>query len=587
MIDLDRFGLEAGEASLRQFVFETFHGIGCQRNDGELAAAGSQAAGCGLSVHDRHLHVHQDQVERLRGDTVDGDLAVLGLAHAQADFFQQHAHELAVLGSVVHHQHMARREPPLHGCRCSRSLRRNGQEAWVQKGRARQVARVQPYAESRALAIHTAGRDVTPHGARKTTADRQAQAGAPEMPRGGCLGLYKRLEHRLQLVRRNANPAVLHIDAVTRLLAPLFQPHDHLDAAAVRELDRIADQVGQDLAQPRRIAFYGCGQRLREHQLQREALFRRTFEQGLHHFTRHQMGRKRNPLSLQAPGLDLGQIQNVVDKVQQVPAAGMDDFQMFGRIRRLAQAAAAAQHLGETQNRVHGGADLVAHIGQELALGFVGGVGLFLGSLQCCTTLFKFGHILEADDKGLYAAVIVQNGRTVGAQRIACSTGAGNGKVHVALRILGRQRKLPRQRVARKRALVAVAPTELRRRASHQALLWHVQHQAGGFVGKHNSALAVQHHQTLGQGVIGCTHALRHGARRVQLTQHAFEVEEKQHARHGEDEGRQLQSGILQLATPPGRTQRGEAQFHVSPLLARLPYRHHDFRIGGFGVWSG
>ena len=81
-------------------------------------------------------------------------------------------------------------------------------------------------------------------------------------------------------------------------------------------------------------------------------------------------------LDLDLAGLDLGEIENVVDQVEQVLAAGMDGVEIFAALF-LALGEAAAQHVGEADDRVHRRADFVAHAGQEFALGAVGGFGDF------------------------------------------------------------------------------------------------------------------------------------------------------------------------------------------------------------------
>jgi len=70
--------------------------------------------------------------------------------------------------------------------------------------------------------------------------------------------------------------------------------------------------------------------------------------------------------------LDLGQVQDAVDVVQQNAAAAADipEAVVLGLARVLPQA-----QLGHAQNRVEGGADVMAHVGQELALGLAGGLG--------------------------------------------------------------------------------------------------------------------------------------------------------------------------------------------------------------------
>jgi hypothetical protein len=68
-----------------------------------------------------------------------------------------------------------------------------------------------------------------------------------------------------------------------------------------------------------------------------------------------------------APGLDFGHIQDVVDEGQEVITAALDGGQALAL--GVFQLGIAGQDLGEAQDGVHGGADFVAHAGQEFALG--------------------------------------------------------------------------------------------------------------------------------------------------------------------------------------------------------------------------
>ena len=73
-----------------------------------------------------------------------------------------------------------------------------------------------------------------------------------------------------------------------------------------------------------------------------------------------------------APGLDLGHVEDVVDEGQEVIAAALDDGQALALGGR--QLGVPDQYLGEANDGVHGGTDFVAHVGQEGALGLVGGL---------------------------------------------------------------------------------------------------------------------------------------------------------------------------------------------------------------------
>ena len=81
----------------------------------------------------------------------------------------------------------------------------------------------------------------------------------------------------------------------------------------------------------------------------------------------------RRGVELQVPGPDPGQIEQVVDQGQQVAAAARDRIQRI-LARRLPHAA-HAQQIGIAEDRVQRRAQLVAHAGEELVLGAVGGLG--------------------------------------------------------------------------------------------------------------------------------------------------------------------------------------------------------------------
>jgi len=98
-------------------------------------------------------------------------------------------------------------------------------------------------------------------------------------------------------------------------------------------------------------------------------------------------------VELHAPGLDLRHVEDVVDHVQQVVPAGHDVVAvlliLFGAERAEHS---AAHHLGESDDRVERGAQLMAHVGQELRFGLVGflGAGFLVGVL-----LSQFGEQLR------------------------------------------------------------------------------------------------------------------------------------------------------------------------------------------------
>ena len=77
-------------------------------------------------------------------------------------------------------------------------------------------------------------------------------------------------------------------------------------------------------------------------------------------------------LQLHPPGLDLGQVEDVVDERQQVAAGGQDVVEVLLLLVVELAEQPLQQHLGEADDRVERRAQLVRHVGQELDLVPVG-----------------------------------------------------------------------------------------------------------------------------------------------------------------------------------------------------------------------
>ena len=84
-------------------------------------------------------------------------------------------------------------------------------------------------------------------------------------------------------------------------------------------------------------------------------------------------------IQLQPPGFDLRQVEDLVDEHEQVLAVGLDPLQEpqvgFFQVLLLV----LQEDVGETDDRVERRAQLMAHVGEELALGPVGSLGVLLG----------------------------------------------------------------------------------------------------------------------------------------------------------------------------------------------------------------
>ena len=149
--------------------------------------------------------------------------------------------------------------------------------------------------------------------------------------------------------------------------------HREHDLATFGELDRVGEQVEQDLAQARDVADDRAGGPVAEEIREVEVLLggpaRHQVQRGLDALAEVE----RLGLELEPARLDLGEVEDVVDHGEQRVAALPHDLRVLALLvgqRGVEEQSAHADH------RVHRGADLVAHGGQEGALGLVGRLGL-------------------------------------------------------------------------------------------------------------------------------------------------------------------------------------------------------------------
>ena len=139
----------------------------------------------------------------------------------------------------------------------------------------------------------------------------------------------------------------------------------HQDLADAGELDGVGDQVGQHLAEPGGVADESLRHVLLDADREADApLPRRLGEEG--------RGLVDDPadlevhlLQLELAGLDLGEVEDVVDDAEQRAPGALD---ALGEAALVVAEAGALQQLVEADHAVERGADLVRHGGQELRL---------------------------------------------------------------------------------------------------------------------------------------------------------------------------------------------------------------------------
>ncbi len=247
--------------------------------------------------------------------------------------------------------------------------------------------------EGAALTLFAFHPDAPPHQPDKLGRDGQTQARAAVFARGGAVRLGKRLEDGFLPVPGDADAGVddgkMQMHLVIRL-HPCLDPQHHL--ALFREFDGVADQIDDHLPQTPQIADKRVG-RLRQNaagQLQ-SALVGPCSEcfYGVFEAVAQAEGDR---VQVHPARLDLGKVQNIVDYRQQRVGGHLHHVQVFTLFPTERRVERQFRH---TDDAVHGGADLVAHVRQKLRLGAIGLFGHPLRPMQRLFGPLALGHIPE------------------------------------------------------------------------------------------------------------------------------------------------------------------------------------------------
>ena len=227
--------------------------------------------------------------------------------------------------------------------------------------------------------------------------------------------------------------------------------------------------------------------------------------QHLQDFLDDAMGFGPGGLDLQAAGLHFGQVQNVIDQVEQVFTAAVNRIQVAQAVRRVLPVA-ALENLGEAENGVHGGADLMAHIGQKNAFGLVGGFGFLFGSNQFALFFLQLGDIVETDQDAGVLAALSQHRRTIDVEGLPAIGGVRQAQNMVGLGFAAGERLYPGTVGLLDRPTVFIEPGQLSGPIAQQMLGGLIQNGGKGTIGQHDLLFTVEHQQPAGQGVQGRPH---------------------------------------------------------------------------------
>ena len=148
-------------------------------------------------------------------------------------------------------------------------------------------------------------------------------------------------------------------------------------AALVGKLDGIAYQVDEYRGELGLVAVDQQARGRRRFHPPGEALLLAAQPEHRVQTLRHSQQIEIDRVQFQGAGLDPGEIQDLVDQCQEVVAALLDG--VHGPALSRGSFRVAPQDLSIAQDGVEWSADLVAHVGQEPALGLVGLICLFPG----------------------------------------------------------------------------------------------------------------------------------------------------------------------------------------------------------------
>ena len=193
---------------------------------------------------------------------------------------------------------------------------------------------------------------------------RQAEAGAFRLAQVVAAGLAEFLEHQRLLVLGDADAGVDDGD-LDRVLEPARAQRDA--PARGGELDRVREQVDDDL-----LELADVGDPVAEAVLDLERQHQAVAAGPLADQRRAvvEQHRQRGPrqIELHPAGLDLREVEDVVDQREQVVARAVDVEQVLELLVVDLAEHLLAQHLGEADDRVERRAQLVRHVGEELGL---------------------------------------------------------------------------------------------------------------------------------------------------------------------------------------------------------------------------
>ena len=165
--------------------------------------------------------------------------------------------------------------------------------------------------ERRALALDAFNPQCAAHQLGQPLADRKTEAGAPVLACGRRVELAELLEQPMCPVSRDTDAGVTHGEMDLVGIVAELDRHHHLPSLG--ELDRVAEQVHEDLAEAGDITVQSDGNRWVDQEGEFEPLARCRFGHEVERRLHARPEVVRVHLQLQSPRVDLREVEDVVD----------------------------------------------------------------------------------------------------------------------------------------------------------------------------------------------------------------------------------------------------------------------------------
>ncbi len=348
------------------------HGVGRdgEHRDGRAARGGLAAAqlGHGLdAVHPGHLDVHEHDVDGPRVADLEPSDCALGQHQLERLAGKEMLQHEAVRRVVVDGEDARAQpvEPFGRGCDRARVLRLP----------ACRLAKRQPQQKARARTRARQEVERAAHALREFAADREAEPGALLAVPARALDLGEGLEQPGAGLFRDADAGIADRD----LHHAVGEPSGESDLALFGELDRVRHQVVQHLAKPHAVAHDAARELGRDFRPERKALLARGLAEEERRLAQNGREIERLVDEGELAGLDLGQVEDVVDDAEKQFARRLDHVEHRGLVGIEVGLGQRRRH---PEDAVHRRADLVAHDREERALGRRGRMGRGAGRLE-------------------------------------------------------------------------------------------------------------------------------------------------------------------------------------------------------------